>query len=89
MYATRLRSCEFIFVDHPIISSIQNMEKKHKRLGQYINENHDYSGTSGEFFEETAPLIGYIVHSFNLIDGQLNSSICNLINERADEMAQL
>ena len=62
------------------------MEKSFKPLGQYISENHDYDGSVEEFLEETAPLIGYIVHSFNSLDSQLNSSICELINDRTDSI---
>ena len=62
------------------------MEKSFKPLGQYIHENHDYNGSVEEFLEETAPLIGYIVHSFNTLDSQLNSSICELINSRTDSV---
>src|SRR6186997_643037 len=62
------------------------MKKTHKRLGQYINENHNYEGSIDEFLEETAPVIGRVVHSFNSLDAQLNSSICSIINDRADEI---
>ena len=61
------------------------MKKSDKQFGQYIFDNHDFDGTANDFIEETAPLIGFIVHSFNSLDGQLNSTICELINERTDE----
>ncbi len=64
------------------------MEKKVK-LGQFIYENHDYAGSVEDFLAETAPLIGYIVHSFNSLDSQLNSSICSLISDRADEIGAI
>jgi hypothetical protein len=60
------------------------MKKTHKQLGQYISENHNYEGSAEEFLEETAPLIGFIVHAFNSLDAQLNSSICSIINDRTD-----
>lgn len=60
------------------------MEKKHKLLGQYICTNHELEDSSDEFLEETAPLIGYLVHNFNALDAALNSCICELINDRSD-----
>jgi len=62
------------------------MDKSYKPLGQYIYENHNYEGSIEKFLEETAPLIGYIVHSFSSLDSQLNSSICELINDRTDSI---
>ena len=61
------------------------MKKKQKQLGQYIFTNHDFEGSTDKFFAETAPLIGYLVHSFNALDSALNSTVCMLINDRADE----
>ena len=61
------------------------MNKESKKLGQYIFENHAFDGTPDNFLEETAPLIGYVVHHFNSLDEQLNSAICALINDRTDE----
>lgn len=61
------------------------MEKKQKQLGQYIFTNHDFEGSIDEFLAQTAPLIGYLVHSFNALDSALNSTVCMLINDRADE----
>ena len=58
------------------------MKTQQKQLGQYINENHKFKGSTNEFLEETAPLIGYIFHSFNTLDGYLNSSICEIISDR-------
>lgn len=59
------------------------MKKSDKQFGQYFYDNHDLE--ADDFIEETAPLIGFIVHSFNILDGQLNSTICELINDRTDE----
>lgn len=61
------------------------MKKADRQLGQYIFDNQDFEGTPKDFFEETAPLIGFIVHSFNSLDGLLNSTICELINDRTDQ----
>lgn len=61
------------------------MNKSSKNLGQYLFENHGFRGTTDEFLEQTAPLIGYLVHDFNSLDAQLNSEICELINDRTDE----
>ncbi len=61
------------------------MKTKQKQLGQYIFTNHDFEGSIDEFLSQTAPHIGYLVHSFNALDSALNSTICMLINDRADE----
>lgn len=61
------------------------MEKKQKQLGQYIFTNHGFEGSIDEFLAQTAPLIGYLIHSFNALDSALNSTVCLLINDRADE----
>jgi hypothetical protein len=61
------------------------MNKTNRQLGQYIFVNQDFEGAPIDFFDETAPLIGFIVHSFNSLDGLLNSTICELINNRTDE----
>lgn len=61
------------------------MKKSDKPFGQYIFDNHNFDGSVDDFFEETAPAIGSIVHRFNSLDGQLNSTICEIINERTDE----
>ncbi len=61
------------------------MNKDLKKLGQYIFDNHNFDGTSDEFLEQTAPLIGYVIHNFNSLDGLLNQEICSLINDRTDE----
>ena len=56
----------------------------HRTL-QYIFENHDFEGTVHDFLEQTAPLIGYLVHNFNALDEQLNRAIRERINDRTDE----
>jgi len=61
-------------------------KKKYKPLGQYIYENHDLEYSTDEFLEKTAPLIGYIVHSFNSLEEELNSRICFEISDRTDYM---
>jgi hypothetical protein len=60
------------------------MKKKEMPVGQYAFETKNLDGASEEFLEKTAPLIGYIVHSFNTLEELLNSAICQLINERSD-----
>lgn len=60
--------------------------KKYKPLGQYIYENHDLEYSTDEFLEKTAPLIGYIVHSFNSLEEELNSKICFEISDSTDYM---
>lgn len=60
------------------------MKKSSKPFGQYIFDNHNYGGTVDDFFEETALAIGSIVHSFNSLDAELNSQLCELINDRTD-----
>lgn len=61
------------------------MKTKKVILKQYIYETKNLDGPTQEFLDETAPLIGYLVHSFNTLEEELNSKICSLINERADE----
>lgn len=62
------------------------MKTKYKPLGQYIYENHDLEISVDEFLEETAPYIGFIVHSFNSLEEELNSRICFQISDRTDAM---
>lgn len=66
-----------------------NMKQSNKKFGQYFFDNHNFDGTVEDFFEETAPAIGSIVHSFNSLDGLLNSTICELINDRTDELGAI
>ena len=65
------------------------MKNKDIPVGQYAFETKNLEGPSEKFLEETAPLIGYVVHSFNTLEEQLNSSICELINDRSDSMGLL
>ncbi len=60
-------------------------EKENKQFGQYIFDNHYFEGTPDKFLELTAPLIGYLIHTFNSLDEALNSAICMRINDRTDE----
>lgn len=62
-----------------------NVKQSNKKFRQYIFDNHNFDGTIDDFFDETAPAIGSIVHSFNSLDASLNSTICELINDRTDE----
>jgi hypothetical protein len=54
------------------------MKSKDILIGQYAFETKNLGGPSEEFLEETAPLIGYVVHSFNTLEQELNSAICDL-----------
>ncbi|MFA6079991.1 MAG: hypothetical protein WC753_00730 [Candidatus Gracilibacteria bacterium] len=63
---------------------MMNVKNKSKPMGQYLSENHSPSDDIDDFLEETAPLIGYIVYSFNSLDSLLNSAICELITEGTD-----
>lgn len=65
------------------------MKKKEISIQQYAFQTTNLSGASEDFLEETAPLIGYIVHSFNTLENLLNESLCNLINERSDAQGLL
>jgi hypothetical protein len=60
------------------------MKKKEISVRQYAFETKNLYDASEEFLEETTPLIGYIVHSFNTLEQLLNPAICQLINEHAD-----
>lgn len=60
------------------------MKKTAKELGQYLSENHDFEKESEEFLDETAPLIGYIVHFFNSLEQTLDHAICERVNDRSD-----
>lgn len=62
-----------------------NLKYTKRPLGQYLFENHDFDGSTDDFLNRTAPFIGYIVHSFNSLDEELNSTICKIINDRGDE----
>ena len=60
------------------------MKKKSIPVQQYTFETVNLDGAAEVFLDKTAPLIGYIVHSFNTLEELLNSTICQLISERAD-----
>lgn len=61
------------------------MKRENKKLGQYFFENHDLEKDIEEFLDESAPLIGYIVHEFNSLEQSLDSAICERISDRSDE----
>jgi len=60
------------------------MNKKDIPINQYAFETKNLDGPNEEFLEKTAPLIGYIVHSFNTLEELLNSSICGLLFDDYD-----
>jgi len=60
------------------------MKKKIIPINQYAFETKNLEGPADEFLERTAPLIGYIVHSFNTLEEMLNSSICELLLDDYD-----
>ena len=60
------------------------MKKRIIAVNQYAHETKNFEGASDEFLEETAPLIGYIVHSFNTLEELLNSAICELFFDDYD-----
>lgn len=60
------------------------MNKKDIPINQYAFETKNLDGPNEEFLEKTAPLIGYIVHSFNTLEELLNSSICELLFDDYD-----
>ena len=60
------------------------MKKKDIPVEQYASMTDNIEGASEEFLDESAPLIGYIVHSFNDLEESLNSVLCQIINDRTD-----
>jgi len=60
------------------------MKRKDIPINQYAFETKNLEGANEEFLEKTAPIIGYIVYSFNTLEELLNSSICELLFDRAD-----
>lgn len=60
------------------------MKKVSKQLGQYLSENHDFEKDTEKFLDDTAPLIGYIVHFFNSLEQTLDHAICERIHDRTD-----
>jgi hypothetical protein len=63
--------------------------KLRKESQDFIFETDNYDGPVHQFLDETAPHIGYITHIFNLLDGGLNDVICELINEREEELGTI
>jgi len=60
------------------------MKKKDVPVEQYVFMTDNLEGASEEFFDESAPLIGSIVHSFNDLEESLNSALCQIITDRTD-----
>ncbi|MEN6488195.1 MAG: hypothetical protein HGB33_05640 [Syntrophaceae bacterium] len=60
------------------------MKKKIIPINQYALETKNLDGPAEDFLDRTAPLIGYIVHSFNTLEEILNSSICELFFDDYD-----
>ena len=60
------------------------MNKKDIPINQYAFETKNLEGPNEEFLEKTAPLIGYIVYSFNSLEEHLNSCICELLFDDCD-----
>lgn len=60
------------------------MNKKTLPINQYAFETKNLEGPTEDFLDKTAPLIGYIVHSFNTLEEMLNSSICGLLFDDYD-----
>lgn len=58
-------------------------------IGQYAFETKNLAGPSDEFLEQTAPLIGYVVHRFNSLEQQLNSTICDLFFDDSHRLGLL
>lgn len=67
-----------------LFGRVIKMKKEEILVGQYAFEIKNLDGASEEFLEKTAPLIGYIVHSFNTLEELLNEAICQLISDRTD-----
>ena len=61
------------------------MKKVSKELGQYLSENHDFEKENDKFLDDTAPLIGYIVHFFNSLEQSLDHAICERVSDRTDQ----
>jgi hypothetical protein len=60
------------------------MKKKNIPINQYAFETKNLDGPNEEFLENTAPLIGYVVHSFNTLEELLNGAICELFFDDMD-----
>lgn len=62
------------------------MEEQKLKFQQFAYENHvSLNSETDEFLIETAPLIGFIIHDFNLLDETLNRGIWEQISDRSDE----
>ena len=60
------------------------MKKKNITIEQFSSGAKNLDGASESFLDTTAPLIGYIVHSFNDLEELLSSIICQIICDRTD-----
>lgn len=60
------------------------MKKKYIPIVQYSFETKNLEGPNEIFLEETAPLIGYIVHNFNTLEQLLNEAICEILFDDYD-----
>ena len=67
----------------------REMRNKDIPIGQYAFETKNLDGPSEEFLENTAPLIGYVVHRFNSLEEELNSVICSLFFDDCDRLGLL
>lgn len=65
------------------------MKTKEIPIVQYAFETKNLEGATEAFLEETAPLIGYIVYSFNSLEDSLNSAICKLFFDDSDTLGLL
>ncbi|MHA1615677.1 MAG: hypothetical protein ACTSYJ_12595 [Candidatus Thorarchaeota archaeon] len=54
------------------------MKKKYEPIRQCIFEARNLDGPSEEYLDQTAPLIGYIIHGFNTLESALDEAICEL-----------
>jgi hypothetical protein len=68
---------------------MDEMKNRDVPVGQYSFETKNLEGPSEAFLDETAPLIGYIVHAFNSLEELLNSAICELFFDDCDRLGLL
>jgi hypothetical protein len=68
---------------------MDEMKNKDVPIGQYAFETKNLEGPSETFLDETAPLIGYVVHRFNALEELLNSAICELFFDDSDRLGLL
>ena len=64
------------------------LKKKQRKLIQHLEHSFELQDYN-TFLEETAPLIGYIVQSFNSLEQSLNNAICKFLSDRSDEKGLL